>query len=51
MLGWGGGGRRTGTSGWVLEGAIIVIYIHTHAHNGWLMGKQAGQGGGREEGS
>lgn len=27
-----------------------MIYIHTHTHNGWLMGKQAGQGGGREEG-
>lgn len=49
MLG-SGGGRRTGTLGWGLEGAIIVIYIHTHAHNGWLMGKQAGQGSGREEG-
>lgn len=49
MLGSGGGGRRTGKSGWGLEGAIIVIYIHTHTHNGWLMGKQAGQGGGRKE--
>lgn len=25
------------------------IHTHTHAHNGWLMGKQAGQGGGRGE--
>ncbi len=45
-----GGGRRTGTSWWGLEGAITAIYIHTHTHDGWLMGKQAGQGGGREEG-
>lgn len=31
-----------------MEGAIIAIYIHTHALDGWLMGKQAGQSGGRE---
>lgn len=40
---WAMVGQETGASGWGLEGAIIVIYIHTHAHNGWLMGKQAGQ--------
>lgn len=42
------GGRDVGVG--VLEGTIIVIYIHTRAHRGWLMGKQAGQGGGEEEG-
>lgn len=54
MLGDGRGGdggvvRGTWMSGWGLEGTIIGIYIHTHTHNGWLMGKQAGQGGGRKE--
>lgn len=44
------GQERTEKSGWGLEGTIIVIYIHTRAHNGWLMGKQAGQSGGREGG-
>lgn len=42
---WGG---TTEMSEWGLEGTIIAIYIHTHALNGWLMGKQAGQSGRRE---
>lgn len=47
---WGGGGQENRDVWWRMEGTIIVIYIHTHSHNGWLMGKQAGQGGGKEEG-
>lgn len=33
---WGVGDRRTGESGCGLEGTIIMIYIHTHAHSQWV---------------